>query len=171
MKIPWRRKWQPTPVFLPEKVPWTEEPDRLQSKESESLTQLSNYRLSLVALVAQMVKDLPAVQETWVWSLGLEDPLEKEMVTYSRILAWGIPWTEGPGRLQSMGSQRVRNDWATNTFTITFTYIQLNITPAIKMNKILSFEATWVDLETVIQSEVTQTEKEKYHIIFVICRI
>ena len=66
VKIPWRRKWQPTPVFLPEKVPWTEEPDRLQSKESESLTQLSNYRLSLVALVAQMVKDLPAVQETWV---------------------------------------------------------------------------------------------------------
>ena len=48
------------------KILWTEEPDRLQSKESESLTQLSNYRLSLVALVAQMVKDLPAVQETWV---------------------------------------------------------------------------------------------------------
>ena len=54
-----------------------------------------------------MVKRLPAMQETWVRSLGQEDPLEKEMVTHSRILAWRIPWTEEPGGLQSMGSQRV----------------------------------------------------------------
>ena len=57
-----------------------------------------------------MVKNLPAVQETWVQSLGWEDPLEKGMTTRSSILAWTIPWTEDPGRLQSMGSQRVRND-------------------------------------------------------------
>ena len=57
------------------------------------------------SLVAQMVKNLPAVQETWVWSLGLKDPLEKGMATHSSILAWRIPWTEEPGRLQSMGSQ------------------------------------------------------------------
>ena len=56
-------------------------------------------------LVAQMVKHLPAMQETWVQSLGCEDPLEKEMAAHSGILAWKIPWTEEPGRLQSMGSQ------------------------------------------------------------------
>ena len=54
-----------------------------------------------------MVKNLPAMQETQVKSLGWEDPLEKEMATHSRTLAWKIPWTEEPGRLQSMGSQRV----------------------------------------------------------------
>ena len=59
------------------------------------------------SLVAQMVKNLPAMQETWVQTLGREDPLEKEMATYSSILPWRIPWTEEPGRLQSMGSQRV----------------------------------------------------------------
>ena len=65
-------------------------------------------------LVAQMVvKNLPAMQETWVQSLGWDDPLEKGMATHSSILAWRIPWTEEPGRLQSMGLQRVRHDWAT----------------------------------------------------------
>ena len=57
-----------------------------------------------------MVKNLPAMQETWVQSLGWEDPLEKEMVTHSSILAWRIPWTEEPGRQQSMESQRVEHD-------------------------------------------------------------
>ena len=57
-----------------------------------------------------MVKDLPAVQETQVRSLGWEDPLEKGMATHSSILAWGIPWTEDPGRLWSMGWQRVRHN-------------------------------------------------------------
>ena len=61
-----------------------------------------------------MVKTLPAVQETLVWSLGQEDPLEKGVATHSSILAWRIPWTEEPGRLQSMGSQRVGHYWATN---------------------------------------------------------
>ena len=66
------------------------------------------------SLVAQRLKRLPPMQETWVWSLGQEDPLEKEMVTHSSILAWRIPWTEKPGRLQSKGSQRVGHDWATS---------------------------------------------------------
>ena len=54
-----------------------------------------------------MVKHLPAMQETWLQSLGWEDPLKKEMATHSCILAWTISWIEEPGRLQSMGSQRV----------------------------------------------------------------
>ena len=65
-------------------------------------------------LVAQMVvENPPAMQETWVQSLGWDDPLEKGMATHSSILAWRIPWTEEPGRLQSMGSQRVGHDWET----------------------------------------------------------
>ena len=63
-----------------------------------------------VSLVAQMIKNLPVMQETWVRSLGQEVPLEKEMVTHSSILAWRIPWTEELGKLQSMGLQRVRHD-------------------------------------------------------------
>ena len=62
-----------------------------------------------------MVKNLPAMQETRVWSLGWEDPREKGMTTHSRILAWRIPGTEEPGRLQSKGFQRVRHNWVTNT--------------------------------------------------------
>ena len=57
-----------------------------------------------------MVKRLPTMQKIWVRSLGRKDPLEKEMATHSIILAWKIPWTEEPGRLQSMGSQRVGHD-------------------------------------------------------------
>ena len=57
--------------------------------------------------VAQLVKNLPAVQETPVWFLGQEDPLEKEMATHSSILAWEMPWTEESGRLQTMGSQQL----------------------------------------------------------------
>ena len=71
-KIPWRRKWLPTPVFL-------------------------------ASPVAQLVKNPPTMQETWVQSLGGEDPLEEDMATSSSILAWRIPWTGEPGGLQSMG--------------------------------------------------------------------
>ena len=63
---------------------------------------------SRTSLVAQMVKHLPTMQETWVWSLGQEDPLEKEIATQSNTLAWKIPWTEEPGRLQSMGVAKSR---------------------------------------------------------------
>ena len=69
------------------------------------------------SLVAQMVKKLPAMQETQLQSLGQKDPLKKGMATHSSILAWRIPWTEEPGGLQSTGSQRVRYDPMTNTFT------------------------------------------------------
>ena len=62
------------------------------------------------SLVAQMVKSLPAMWETWVQSLGWEDLLEKEMATHSNILSWKIPWTEEPGSLQSMGLHRVGYD-------------------------------------------------------------
>ena len=74
------------------------------------------------SLVAQMVKHLPTTWETWVRSLGQEDPLEKEMATHSSTLAWRIPWTEDPGRLQPMGSQRVRHN-----FTFTFTFLSVTI--------------------------------------------
>ena len=69
-------------------------------------------------LVAQRVKHLPTMRETWVGSLDQGDPLEKEMATHSSILAWKIPWTEEPSRLQPMGLQRVEDDF---TFTFTFT--------------------------------------------------
>ena len=70
------------------------------------------------SLLAQMVKNLPAMWETQVQSLVQED-LEKGMASHSSILSWRIPWTEEPGRLQSMGLQRVRHDWTTNTFIFT----------------------------------------------------
>ena len=66
--------------------------------------------LQLIYLVAHTVKNLPVMQETWVLSLGQEDPLEKEMATHSSIPAWRILWTEEPGGLQSAGSQRVGHD-------------------------------------------------------------
>ena len=62
------------------------------------------------SLVAHSVKNLPAVQKTWVQFLGQEDPLEKEIATHSSIIAWEISWTDEPGELQSMGSQRVGHD-------------------------------------------------------------
>ena len=91
--------------------PMTEEPGRLQSMGSQSWTQLKQFsthvHMQWTSLVAQTVKSLPIMRETWVQSLGREDPLEKEMATHSSILAWKIPWMEEPGRLQSMGWQRV----------------------------------------------------------------
>ena len=65
--------------------------------------------------VAQMVKNLPVMQATWVLSLGQEDPMEEEMTTHSSILVWRILWTEDPGGLQSMELQKVGHDWATFT--------------------------------------------------------
>ena len=73
---------------------------------------------SQASQVAQIMKNLPKMQESWVQSLGWEDSLETGMATHSRILAWRIPWTEKPDRLQSMGSQRVGHDWATNTHRV-----------------------------------------------------
>ena len=73
---------------------------------------------SRASLLSQTVKNLPVIQETQVQSLGRDDPLEKGMAIHSSILAWEIPRTEEPGRLQSMGKQRVGQDWMTNTFTL-----------------------------------------------------
>ena len=68
------------------------------------------YTFLLQSLVTQLVKNLPAMRETWVQSRGAEDPLEKGMATHSNILAWKIPWIEEPGEPQSTGSQRVGHD-------------------------------------------------------------
>ena len=72
------------------------------------------YKLG-TSLGPQMVEHLPTIQETQVWSLSWEDPLEKGMATHSSILAWKNQWAEGRGGLQSMGSQRAEHDWTTNT--------------------------------------------------------
>ena len=78
--------------------------------------------LSLSSLVAQMVKNLPAIWETWTRSLGWEDPLEEGVATHPVFLPGESPWTVEPVGLQSIGSQRVGQDWATNTFTFTLLY-------------------------------------------------
>ena len=90
---------------------------------------------SWASLVVQTAKHLPIMWEIWVRSLSREDPLEKGMAIHSSILAWRTPWTEEPGRLQSMGSQRIWHDYTTNTLnlssnifsTVMFFYITLNI--------------------------------------------
>ena len=71
------------------------------------------------SLVAQMVKNLPAMEEIWVWSISQEDTVEEEMATHSSTLAWKIPWTEESVQLQSMGSKRVGHDWVINIFAFT----------------------------------------------------
>ena len=88
------------------------------SKLFGKFQQHSVYRSSLVA---QIVKNLSAMQETKVQSLGW-DTLQKGMLTHSTVLAWRIPWTQEPGGLQPMGSQRVRHDWATHTHTHTINH-------------------------------------------------
>ena len=119
--------------------PWTEEPGGLQSMGSQkvredlatkesacnagdpslipglgrSTGEEIGYSLqySWTSLLAQTVKNPSAMLQTWIWSLGLKDPLEKGTATHSSILAWRIPWTEEPGRPQSMGLQNVGDKW------------------------------------------------------------
>ena len=79
-------------------------------KENKKNMKNASVPFIRASLIAQTVKRLPTMRETRVRSLGREDPLEKEMATHSGILAWKIPWTEDPGRLQSMGSQTVGHD-------------------------------------------------------------
>ena len=89
----------------------------LKATELYTLNDWILWDVNYILLVAQTVKNLPAVQETQVRSLDLEDPLEKGMATHSSILAWEVPWTEAwRATLQSMGSQSVSHDWASNTF-------------------------------------------------------
>ena len=120
-KIPWRRQWLTTPVFLSGELhgqrslvgysPWGH---RVRHDWATNIFTFKTIYLERTSLVAQTVKCLPTMWETWVQSLGWEDPLEKAMETHSSTLAWKIPWMEEPGKLQSVGSQRVRYDWATS---------------------------------------------------------
>ena len=92
--------------------------------------------------VAHMVKNLLAMLETWVWSLGGEYPLEKGMATHSSMLGWRIPWTEEPGWLQSMGSQRVGHNWATkHTHTHTHIFILFQILYPYKLLQNIEFSS------------------------------
>ena len=93
-----------------------------------------------------MVKRLSTMQETRVRSLGWEDPLEKEMAIYSRTIAWKIPWTEEPGRLQSMESQRVGHDWATSLSLHFGTWKDLEVE---KLSLLLDAEVFCFDYEEV----------------------
>ena len=92
-----------------------------QSNDKWFQSQIQNVRASLMA---QMVKNVPVMQETWVWSLGQEDPMEKGMATHSSILTWRIPWIEEPGKLQSTELKIVGHGWATNTYAHTHTHTQ-----------------------------------------------
>ena len=96
---------------------------------------LSSLFFLMTYLVAQAVKRLPTMLETWVWSLGQEGPLEKEVATHSSNLAWKIPWTEEPGRPRSMGSQRVRHDWVTSLFFFlsSFLFFNVDFIPVVQM--------------------------------------
>ena len=101
------------------RIPWTEEPGGLESRWSHrvghgwgNLTSTQGgQKASQVAVVVKNLLLTQETEETQVWPLGGEDPLEEGMATLSSILAWRIPWTEGTGGLQSMGSQRIEHDW------------------------------------------------------------
>ena len=124
-----------------------------------------NHRSTCASLVVQSVKNLPVVQDTQVQSLGWEDPLEKEMATHSSILAWRISWTEEPGGLQSMGSQRVEHNWVTNTHLLTYNKrFTPNFTHGTGENifhiKLTHSQAYFVG--TSADSQVTQEEFRKW---------
>ena len=93
---------------------WHAEVHGVAESDVTELLNWTEQKLSWVSLVAQMVKSLPAMKETWIRSLAWKDPLEKKMANHSSVLAWKIPWTENPGSLQPMGLQRVRHDWTTS---------------------------------------------------------
>ena len=103
-----------------------------KSERKTPIQYINAYLWNLWAsLVAQMVKRLPTMRETWVRSLGQEDPLEKEMATHSSTLAWRISQMEEPGRLQSTGSQRVRHSWATSLSLSLFMYLIYSVCPLV----------------------------------------
>ena len=93
----------------------------------------------LVKYPLTTVKNLPAMQETWVRSLGRENPLEKRMAIHFSSLAWRIPGTEEPGRLQSMGSERIGHNSATNTFTFTTYLLSTYYVPCSEQSKVPAF--------------------------------
>ena len=101
-------------VQSPRKPATVELPNTATTKKKKKKIKYSSFPLNrgylAASLVAETVENPPATQETWVQSLGWEDPLEEGMGTHSSTLAWRNPWTEGPGGLQSMGLQRVRHN-------------------------------------------------------------
>ena len=107
---------------------------------------ISSLHIYFASLVAQMVKNLPAMQETRDQFLNQEDPLEKGMAAPSSVLAWEILWTEEPNMLQSMELQRVRHEWATNTFTFA---TARQITRVLSLNFSLTCILTWKEVEDV----------------------
>ena len=107
------------------------------------------------SLLAQLVKNLSAMWETWVQSLGWEDPLEKDMATHSSTLAWRIPWMEEPGRLQSTGSQRVEHDWSDLACTHARMHIQSRRVFARGWGERGKWTDCWMSMEGV--SGVTKT--------------
>ena len=112
------------PSILAWEIPWTEDPGGLQAMGSQRVGH------SLVPNDGSAVKSLSATQEKQemlVWSLDWEGPLEEGMATHSTILSWRIPWTEEPGGLQFMGSQRVVHNWATEHSTATYSTIYIFI--------------------------------------------
>ena len=101
---------------------WSREAQFSNSADLESPHLWKGFAIfyEMASLVAQLVKNLPAMQETRVWALNWKNPLEKGMATHSSILAWRIPWTEKPGGLQSMELQRVGQDWVTKHVCILY---------------------------------------------------
>ena len=124
---------------------------------TKSWTRLSdwtelNWWLTWASLIAKSVKNLPSGQETWVWSLGWEDPLEKEMATHSRIFAWRIPWTDEPGRLHIVhGVARVGHDLATKERERWLTFLFLKCSPNItKISNQFYFVNQWKSLYLIM---------------------
>ena len=114
----------------------------------------------ITSLVAQMEKYLPAMQETRVPSLGWEDTLEKEMATHSSTLAWKIPWTEEPGRLQSIGLQGVGHDWATPLSHYDYT---VEMTSRFKGLDLIDRipEEIWAEVHGIVQDTVIKNIPKK----------
>ena len=104
-----------------------------------------------------MVKNPPAMQETWIWSLGQEDPLEEGIVTHSSIFSRKIPWTEEPRRLQSMELQRVRHNWMTNTHMCTHTHTLTSV------GQMLFVFTSVIKLDPIDKEESDTTEWLHFH--------
>ena len=134
-----------------------------------SLSDLVNFFLDVnqlfdplgSSLVAQMVKDLPAMWETQVRTLGWEDPLENGMATHSSILAWGIPWTEELRGLQTMGLQTAGHDWTTNTFTF---QINALLVRSIDLKFIIN-DTVWAVVENQFQHSWLNKKKSEKKLI------
>ena len=131
------------------------------------LSRINYYKILSIAfcpiqrtsLVAQTIKHLPRMQKTWVRSLGQENPLGKKMAIHSSTLTWKIPWMEEPGRLQSMGSQRVRHDWATSLHFSPIAVGPCCVSIVLYGSVKVIFLVTWMDLESIKLSGVRQRKK------------